>query len=367
MTIRPSEPGAYVSGIAHIAVLAMALVVFSDAPPLETPRETVPVDIVTDAQFSQITKGEKTAKAAKPAPPKADKAAEVEEKKPTPPVVAKADTPVPPPPLKRVADPGEDEDTPTPPRKMASLPPPTPPAPTPPAKPDVKPPTPKAEKAPEPPPKPNAEVVEPAKAPTPPTRPAEAKPRPAPKEEAKAKPLDKTALAKMLDNAKDDDVPKPTSRPKSGDESSEQKHKFDSALLAKLLSKEDPGQKPSTARSVNQTASIGAQNASAPKMSPSLADQLNELIIEQYYRCWDPSDASDDAYQPSITLQVALDGSLIGEPKWLNPTNDPVMRARGEGALRAVRKCSPLKIPAQFAQYYQDWKTLRVRFKKEGL
>jgi colicin import membrane protein len=30
--------------------------------------------------------------------------------------------------------------------------------------------------------------------------------------------------------------------------------------------------------------------------------------------------------------------------------------------LRAVRRCAPFRVPAQFAPYYSDWKTLNVQF-----
>lgn len=33
-----------------------------------------------------------------------------------------------------------------------------------------------------------------------------------------------------------------------------------------------------------------------------------------------------------------------------------------DSALRAVRKCSPFKIPAQFAPFYNDWKDWTVTF-----
>ncbi len=369
MTFKSSEPGAYVSGFAHLALILSAFMVFSGPKPLEAPQESTPVDIVTDQQFNEMTKGEKTAKATKPTPPKADKAAEVEEQKPTPPVVAKVDTPTPPPPLKRIPDPGEDDDTPTPPRKMASLPPP---APTPPVKPDVKPPPPKAEKAPEPPPRPDAEVVEPAKTPTPPARPVDAKQRPAPKEEAKpksdAKPLDKVALAKLLDSEKSDDTPKPASRPKSGDETNETKHKFDTAALSKLLSKDDPGQKPSTARAVNQTASIGAATAHAAKMSPSLWAQLDGMLQDQYKKCWSYLGLSGEtSYIPQIKVAYDQSGRLMGQPSLLNPPGDPAVRNLADSAMRAVRRCDPLRIPAQFAPYFDQWKERILRFDPEEM
>ena len=98
MKLNRSEPGIVVSGGVHLALLLVTLVAFSDAPKLEEPQESVPVEILTDQQFNQITKGEKTAKEVKPTPTKAEKIAEIEENKPTPTTEAKVDVPTPPPP-----------------------------------------------------------------------------------------------------------------------------------------------------------------------------------------------------------------------------------------------------------------------------
>ncbi len=352
MRITSSEPGVYVSGAAHLALLLLTFVVFSDARPLDAPQESAPVDVITDKQFNEMTKGEKTAKATKPTPPKADRVAEVEEKKPTPPVIAKVDTPTPPPPLKRIPDPGEDDDTPTPPRTVAALPPPPQPAP------------PKAEKTPEPPPKPDAEVIEPPK---PPVRSVPAQ-KPAPEQ----KPLDKSALSKLLADAKADqqanDAPKPPSRPKSGDDSNETRHKFDTDSLTKLLSHEEPGQKPSTGRAVNQTASIGATTGTAAKMSPSMWGQLDALLQDQYKKCWSYLGlAGETHYIPQIRVAYDETGRLAGQPSLLNPPTDPNVRNLADSALRAVRRCDPLKIPPQFAPYFDQWKARILRFDPEEM
>ncbi len=366
MKIKASEPGVIVSGVAHLALLAMTLVVFSDAKTFEPAQESVPVEILTDQQFNEITKGEKTAKTVKPAPTKADKVAEVEEKKPTPQVEAKVDVPTPPPPLKRIPDPGEDNtpEPPTPPKRVAAVPPP-PPAPTPPVKPEIKPAPPKAEQKPEPPPKPQAEAVEPPK---PPTRPQPPKEAPTPPVEARPKPsekpLDKAALAKLLDDKRATDAPKPASRPKSGDETSEPRHRFDSNALAKqLASLEPPGQRPSTARSVNQTASIGAPTASAARMSPSMMGQLDSLMQDQYKQCWNYLGLGGETrYIPQIKVEYAVNGALVGQPALLNPPGDPNLRGLAESAMRAVRRCNPLRIPPQFAPYFEQWKARILRF-----
>ena len=53
-----------ISSIAHAGLLAVGLVSFG-AKPFETPPESVPVDIISATQFSQVTAGQK--KAPKPA------------------------------------------------------------------------------------------------------------------------------------------------------------------------------------------------------------------------------------------------------------------------------------------------------------
>jgi hypothetical protein len=108
-----------------VALLAATLVSFTETKPFQDAQESVPVEIVTDSQFNEITKGEKTAKEVTQTPVKADKVAEVEEKRPTPRVEAKTDVPAPPPPLKRLPDPGEaNEPQPTPPQPATPPPPP---------------------------------------------------------------------------------------------------------------------------------------------------------------------------------------------------------------------------------------------------
>jgi colicin import membrane protein len=46
----------------------------------------------------------------------------------------------------------------------------------------------------------------------------------------------------------------------------------------------------------------------------------------------------------------------------LNPSSDPTFRTVADSATRATRRCAPLRIPAQFQPYYQDWKELTVNF-----
>ena len=105
MAFSRKEPGLIVSAAAHVSLLAATLIAFNSTAKFEDAKEAIPVEMITDQAFSQISKGEKTAKEARPVQ-KADKVADVEELKPTPPIAeAKKDVPLPPPPRPCVAVP----------------------------------------------------------------------------------------------------------------------------------------------------------------------------------------------------------------------------------------------------------------------
>ncbi len=386
MSLR-EKPGLAISGCIHLLLLGALVLSFSHASGFDDAQESIPVELVSDQQFNQIMKGEKSAKQVKPSP-RAEKRAEIAELKPRPaPVDAKVEAPAPPSSLKREPDPGRDEpkEAPKPPERGATLPPPRPAEE--PQKPAQKPepakqaPPPRAVEA-KPPPEESAEAIEPKPAPRPKIEPktppkqealAEAKPKPVEtpkKTEPKFKP---DQLAKLLEQDKQKAVPeKPVEKPipkrKSGDEAPEPTQKFDPGDISRLLSKDAPQHKQSTGRELQQEASLGAPTASAAKMSPSLWGALDGLLQEQYKRCWNYIGVGGQKkYVPEIHVQYAQDGSLIGQPALLNPPSDPNLRTLAESALRAVRRCDPLHIPAQYQPYYDQWKGRIVRFDPEEM
>ena len=199
MKVSRSEPGLFMSAAVHLGVLAFLLVHFSQEPKFDDAQEAVPVETISDAQFSQIMKGEKTAKSVAPKP-RVDRVAEVEEQKPVPPTPqAHEDVPAPPPPLKRLPDPADAQEQP----------------PLPPARPPEPKPEPKAAPKPEPkhvekteekeePEKDDAEPVRPPPRPKPAEKRAETKPEPPkPPELPKPKPPKLDEVAKLLAETKD--------------------------------------------------------------------------------------------------------------------------------------------------------------------
>jgi len=375
----PDHPGFAISSGVHVLLLAALLLSFSHPAQFDDAQESIPVEMVSDSEFNQIMKGEKTAaKQAKPLQ-RAEKRAEIAELKPPSPLAeAKAEVPTPPSPLKREPDPGRDEPkaAPTPPERSAVLPPPRPSEDRP--KPVARPAT--VEPSAPPPPE-SADASEPKPVPRPKIEP-KTEPKPEVAAEQKPKPVEKPLkpepkfkpdqLAKLLDQEKQKDqhkpVEKPVAKPKSGDESPEPAQKFDPGDISKFLSKETPQRKASTGRELQQMASLGSPTASAEKMSPSLWGQLDGLLQEQYKRCWNfIGMGGQKKYVPEIHVQYAQDGSLIGQPALLNPPSDPNLRNLADSALRAVRRCDPLRIPERYQPYYNEWKGRIVRFDPEEM
>ena len=358
-----SEPGLYVSGAAHAALLVATLVIFADNRKFDDAQESFAFEVLTESQVNDITKGEKSAKEVKPqAPPKAEKIAETPALKPAPPLdEAKIDVPVPPPPLKKIPDPGDSPEPAKPDPVIAALPPPRP-EPVKVEPPKVTPPPPplKAEEKEPEPVKPEAEIIEP-------------KPIARPKEESKPKlpePPTHDALAKLLEQKKLEEQKKIAARPKSGDAETTPQRKTDPlADAAKFLSKEKPQQTASAAKDINRTASLGSPTQNAQRMSPSLSAQLDGWMQDRYLQCWSQplSVPGGRKYIPVIQVSFRPDGALAARPILTNPPNDPAWRLHADSALRAVDKCDPLQIPAKFLPYYDSWKSRAVHFDREDV
>lgn len=355
----PENPGLAISGSAHIGLLALALLSFSQTPQLGDTQETIPVAILSSEQFNQIMKGEKTAAEVKPLQ-RSEKIAQTEELNPGPSATdAPTTVPASPLPRKRQMEAGLAEN------EEAHSSRNTPPAVPRPSRDNAQP-APKSEALKQPA-APQAKLAihedgergaaqrAPAKQPSEKTKKAEPKFK-----------LDQ--VAKLLEQERQKEKQKPAEKPKSGDESKEPQHKFDLGDIARILSKEEPRRKQASGRELSQLASLGSPTASAAKMSPSLWSQLDGLMQEQYRRCWNFAGlGGQQKYIPEIHVQYAPDGALVGEPQLLNPPSDPNLRALAESAMRAVRRCDPLRIPALYQPYYDQWKGRIVRFDPEEM
>ncbi len=303
MDERRSYWGFASSSALHGALLALILLGFASAPRFADSPELIPIETISLSELNQIANGQKDAKPA-PQPP------------PTP--------PQPPPDLRAAEAPAQPpKPEPAPPPK-AEAPQPPKPEPTPPPKAEVQPPP-----RPEPPPK-LADADEPVQ---PPTRP------------------------KIIET--------PPERPKEpAPEKPKPAHNFDPNAIAKLIGQS----KPSTpAIASTQTAALtpqGLPHHDAPHMSMSMASALDAWLTESYLNCWTPPPGipEGDTYVAEIRVIFNPDGSLSGRPVLLNPPADRAWRAHAESAMRAVRKCDPLKVPAEYMPYFEQWKVETIHF-----
>jgi colicin import membrane protein len=402
-----TQPGMVVSGVAHVALLAATLIAFADARPLEDATESIPVEVITDSQFSQMTRGETTAREVKPNPlPRAEKQADIQETKPEA-VELKRDVPVPP---VRPPDPPAEQ-------KIAALP-------LPPERPKEDEAKAEAEKA-------RAEADAKARADAAAKAEAQAKAEARAKADADAKAkAEAKAEAEALEKARAEQAkakaeadakakaeaeakarveaeakaraearakaeaeaeakrreteariraaeqqrlaalaavqakPEPPKPPAPRAEPKPEA-KFDPSAIEKLLtSKEKAQQAPSTAREINRTASLGTAAGGASRLSQSELDMIKGAIIDQINAKWivPPGADTKSARAPQIRFSLNPDGSLQGEPQLISEPTDAISRALAESAIRAIKRAAPYRIQAQFASKYQDWRDWNSKF-----
>ncbi|MDF3063664.1 MAG: tolA [Microvirga sp.] len=366
-----SEPGFWVSGALHAALVAGLVFGFASQS-FPDADEGIPVEVVTDAQLSEITRGEKTAKEPLPEPKlRADRVAELREERD--PGEAKREVPTPP------TRPAE--------MKLAEQPveaaaPPV--APLPPARPEPvkpEPPRPEPVKTPEPPAPPKREEL--AKAAEQQEAELRAKAEAEAKAEAAAAKAKAAAEAKVRAEAEAKAKAEAEHRKRLAEakakadaeakarKEAELAQKFDPNGIARLLQSRETAQSSgSTGREIQRTAALGTATGNSPRLSPSLRDALMGLLRDQLHRCWQPpigAQSTDKPPVPSVRVSLKEDGSLAREPAVLNGSADPLFRTVADSATRAAKRCSPLRIPAQFQPYYQDWKDLVVNFDPRDL
>ncbi|TXN24575.1 cell envelope integrity protein TolA [Methylobacterium sp. WL9] len=415
-----SEPGVWVSAGTHVALLALALFAVA-APALPNADEGVPVEVLTEQQFSELTRGERNAEKPQEKPNKADRVSEkVEDREPE---NAKVDKPAPPTrpadmkvasvdeiPLR--AEPSETvkEEAAAAAAKAAE------------AKAEAeRAAAAKAEKAAEVKAAKAAEAAakaekaeaakrdelqklveheeaeavakeaaakeSAAKAKAEAKAKADAKAKAEAEAEAKAEAQQKLAEAKAKAEsdakAKADAVAKARAeaaakakvkamaeaKAKADAEAKARKQaemaeKFNAGDIKELLANKAPSQSTgSTGREVQRTASLGTTTGNAQKLSPSLRDALVGMLQQQIERCYSaPPGAAQGVILPMLDIKLNADGSLTSEPRILRSGQNAVDQSIAQAALRAVRRCAPYKIPSQYAPYYNDWKAINAEF-----
>jgi colicin import membrane protein len=322
------KSGVTVSTIAHAAVLLWALVSFAAKPFEVAPAESMPVDIISSTEFSQLVAGSKTAPKKEAPKPLVEKIADP---KPVDNVAAK------------VSDKPEIVTAST----AAAAPP--------------------EAKLPEPKAKPQESKREAAKQP-------EAK-EPEKKEPEK---IDPVAEALKKDERKEPKketkqeeakpVPTPPRKPEPKPQVAEkppqqEQSKFNANQIAALLDKREPRRLAAAGDTLNTAPSLGARTTNAPTLSQSEIDALRARIQE----CWNPPAGAADARDLAVLVRIQFnqDGSLAGEPRLITRVSAGYQQIAAESAIRAVRRCAPYTFMP--AAKYESWKDVEVNFDPRDL
>lgn len=175
----------------------------------------------------------------------------------------------------------------------------------------------------------------------------------------KAEEARKAAEAKKIADAKraaDEKVRRDAeARQQAARAQSEQKS-FDPSDIQKLLhNKQRAATTGSTGPQPQQQASLGTHTGSAAKLNPSQREALIGILREQMGKCMSVPPGSNPNARPSLRVALNPDGSLAGAPALASGD-----QALGQAALRAIRACAPYRIPAKFAEFYGDWRSLLV-------
>jgi colicin import membrane protein len=376
------QPGTLLSAVGHGALVVFSMVAFSSAKPFEAAKEATPIDVISEREFNEITKGEQKAQPQPQPQRRVERVAETRQERD--PGEANKDIAAEPPktvPPKPLAEP-EPKPLHEPPRQVAVAAPP--PLSTPPDLRPVRAPTPVP--APRPVPQEEDEEDEKAGLPKPPKR---VEPKPEPKAEPKREDLtkileeqkreDKKARAeaqkaaeerrkaeerRQAEDRRNAEAEKKAreEREKRQREAAEAKRLEDQIRQRLLTSRETPASTGATGAEVQRQASLGAENATGRKLSPNERSQLIGILTEQMNRCLNIPPGAIPRSKPVVQLTLARDGSITSGPTLLNPSSEAGYMAYAEANMRALRNCAPFRIPTRFLAMYDDWKTLRIGF-----
>jgi colicin import membrane protein len=407
MPFSLKEPGLPISAGLHATLAVVGLLSFGQPQPFQDAAEALPVDVISESQFSEMTRGEKSAREVVPnQQPRVDRVAPKVEENPAGAAPRQVDAP---PRRQERQEETAPEDRP---RSTAAVAPPPPPVVPPARPPEPAPATPRTA-APVRPAAPEEEDDEAEEA----VRQRQVKPPPRPEP---PKP-DQAALARLLEQQKQDEQKKQDEakrrdeqrRQEEARKQAEQKQREEerAAVAAKLaedrkkaeeeakkaaerkrrqeeqkaadaqrqatldavrqrlaLNREAPANAGSSGAQVAPSRpSAGTATGNAQRLSPSDRDALLGMIGDQIRSCWSLPPVGKPRPLPQVRMTLNPDGSLSGAPSLINASSDPNFRPVAESGMRAIRQCAPFRIPARFQPMFESWRSITVQMNPDDL
>ena len=136
--------------------------------------------------------------------------------------------------------------------------------------------------------------------------------------------------------------------------------------LANLIDKALPKAKRKTLEASDFAKSIEKALPKGARLDARATATLEQAIRAQVAPCWNPPIGGEDVRNMTVLLRIQLNkgGAVIGVPEVLDqtgvtPGNQAYARAFAESARRAVIRCAPLELPAE---YFDAWKLFELNF-----
>jgi hypothetical protein len=300
--------GLAISSVAHASALLWALLTFTSSPLESMPSDSLPVDIISPTEFSQLTAGSKTAKKQETPKPLVEKEGE---KKQVEDHTAKISE-------KKEIDATRNEQTPPKPvEKTESKPEPKPEPPKPAEKAESKP-----EPKPEEKPDPIAEALK--------------------KDESKKKEEQKKQAQKA--------VPTPPKKPPPKKEPA-----FNPQRIAALLDKRDPQRQAATGDTINRTATLGIPTGTAATLSQNELDALRARLRQN----WSVPPLAEKVVIRMV-IRLLPDGRLASPPQVVTRGSGPSFEAFRDSAVRAVMVSQPFTMLRK--ETYDVWREIDIDF-----
>jgi colicin import membrane protein len=131
------------------------------------------------------------------------------------------------------------------------------------------------------------------------------------------------------------------------------------------VSREPASNSGNTGQQIQRAPAAGTPTATGQKLNPSEKAALAGLLADQIRSCWSVPVSGKPSVLPQVRVTLNADGSLNGAPVLINSAGDPNFRALADSGMRAIRQCSPFRIPQRFAPTYNDWRSIAVQLNPE--
>jgi len=215
-----------------------------------------------------------------------------------------------------------------------------------------------------------AAAPEPAPEEAPPEKVEAPAPKPEPKPEPKSepKPEAKPEPKKVTEKPKPEPQKQPA-KPKAEAATEAKKkaaEKLDAQDLANLIDKSLPKARRKPLDTSSLAKSLEMALPKGARLDARATATLEQAIRAQIAPCWNPPIGGEDvrAMTVQLRIQLAQDGRVIGTPEVISQTgvtagNQTYARAFADSARRAVMRCAPLRLPAE---YFDAWKLFELNF-----